>query len=190
MWGWPTNDTETYRKVATIRGDSMQHLPDAVTKILIDMENNNAPLISQKERMEDILQVDVTEDEQETLDFDLDETWMDTLLEGICGEEEKVSEKVSEDSSDDKEGQPLEAEMTEEDETVDHDPTEDVQREETGSATDISDVVETITISLITTRRITPTGISVRRSHQISTSRFIQPHLMAGRTSLPTYRVN
>lgn len=76
--------------------------------------------------MEDILQVDVTEDEQETLDFDLlDETWMDTLLEGICGEEEKVSEKVSEDSSDDKEGQPLEAEMTEEDEAVDHDSTED-----------------------------------------------------------------
>lgn len=52
--------------------------------------------------MEDILQVDVTEDEQETLDFNnLYETWMDTLLEGICGEEEKVSGTVSEDSSDD-----------------------------------------------------------------------------------------
>uniref|UniRef100_K1QXG7 Uncharacterized protein n=1 Tax=Magallana gigas TaxID=29159 RepID=K1QXG7_MAGGI len=70
MWGWPTNDTETYRKVATIRGDSMERLPDAVTKILMDMENNNAPLISEtEERMEDILQVDVPEDEQETLDL-------------------------------------------------------------------------------------------------------------------------
>lgn len=83
------------------------------------------------------------------MDFDiLDETWMDTLLEGICGEEEKVSEKVSEHSSDDKEWQPLEAEMAEEDEAVDHDSTENVQREETGSATDISDVVETIIINL------------------------------------------
>lgn len=59
------------------------------------MENNNAPLVSEKEgRMEDILQVDVTEDEQKTLDFDiLDGIWMDTLLEGICGEEEKLKRK-------------------------------------------------------------------------------------------------
>lgn len=49
--------------------------------------------------------------------------------------------------------------MIEEDEAVDHDPTEDVQRQEPGSATDVSDVVETITINLITARRITPTGI-------------------------------
>lgn len=70
------------------------------------------------------------------------------------------------------------AEITEEDEAVDHDPNEDVQREEPGSVTDISEVVETITISLITTRRITPTGISVRRNHQISTTKFFQPNLI------------
>ena len=57
---------------------------------------------------------------------------MDTLLYGICGEDEKVNGKVSDDSSDNKEGRPLEAEMTEEDEAVDHDPTEDVQRKEPG----------------------------------------------------------
>lgn len=79
--------------------------------------------------MEDIVQIDVTEDEQETLDFDiLDGTWNDTLFEGICGEEERVNEKVSEDSSDNMERRPFEAEMIEEGEAVDHDPTEDVQR--------------------------------------------------------------
>lgn len=62
------------------------------------------------------------------MDFDiLDGTWNDTLFEGICGEE-KVNGKVSEDSSDNMERRPLEAEMIEEDEAVDHDPTEDVQR--------------------------------------------------------------
>lgn len=70
---------------------------------MMDVENNNAPLVSGKEEgMEDVLQIDVPEDEQGTLDFDiLDETWTDTLLEGICGKEEKVNEKVSENSSDD-----------------------------------------------------------------------------------------
>lgn len=38
----------------------------------MDMENNNALLVSEIEgRMEDVLQVDVTEDERETLDFDI-----------------------------------------------------------------------------------------------------------------------
>lgn len=55
-------------------------------------------------------------------------SWIDTLLKRICGEEEKVNGKVSSNTSDNKEGRPLEAEMTEEDEAVDHDPTEDVQR--------------------------------------------------------------
>lgn len=40
------------------------------------------PLVSEKEgRMEDIVKVDVTEDEQETLDLNiLDGTWNDTLF--------------------------------------------------------------------------------------------------------------
>lgn len=93
----------------------------------MDMENNNAPLVSEKEgRMEDILQVDVTEDEQETLDFDiLDGTWMDTLLEGICGEEEKLNERGN--SNDDRTEEPLDEKITEENEAVDHSSTENVR---------------------------------------------------------------
>lgn len=105
----------------------MQEVEDINAKVracqkrrMMDMENSNAPLVSGKEeRMEDVLQVVVPEDEQGTLDFDiLDGAWMDTLLEGICGEEEKLNGKVSENSNDDEEEQPLEEEMNEEDETV------------------------------------------------------------------------
>lgn len=65
-----------------------------------------------------------------------------------------------------------------EDEAVDHSSTEKVRQEASSSVTDMSEVIETITINLITTRRITQNGISIRRSHQISTSRFIQPELI------------
>lgn len=95
-------------------------------KRMMDMENNNAPLVSEKEeRMEDVLQVDVTEDEQGTLDFDiLDGAWMDTLLEGICGEEDKLNER--ENSNDDQTEEPLDEGITEEDEALDHNSTENV----------------------------------------------------------------
>lgn len=61
---------------------------------------------------------------------------------------------------------------------MDHSSTENVRQEASSSVTDMSEVIETITINLITTRRISQNGISIRRSHQTSTSRFIQPELI------------
>lgn len=79
------DDAKELAKTSIIELRGRQEVEDKNAKVrayqkkrMMEMENNNAPLVSEKEgRMEDILQVDVTEDEQETLDFDiLDGTWM------------------------------------------------------------------------------------------------------------------